>query len=338
MAMTLDQMARQYKDDFAKEVVLMYAQHLDISKKLPIETIGTTEVVDSRSDSAVTVGFRSRGEAFPAVQGGGYDEIADAVFPMGGTIDIDKMDMRNKKLSVDPLSKRTKEAVDGLSWTFRDAFINGDHGVNPKSFEGIKVRIATLGSEQTIFAKNSTTALDVAAELASTTPSNAVFQQFLDAIDNAKSALDGGTADLAVTSFDFIRAVKASLRRLNLYKDVSPLDPSLYGKEQQRTWADASTKPVWHYEEVPFYTMGREATQTNEIVGTTTVGGAACRPVYFLKTGRPYLYGIQQYAPEVDEPFKMPDGTTWRTVIDWPVGLHHIHKFGMSVLKGAKVA
>lgn len=334
MALTLLDMQRAKKDNYDKGVIEVFMQEADVSKLLPIETIGTLEVTARRSNSIPTVGFRSRGEAFPAVSGSMKDTITDQVFAMGATIDIDKTDMRDKAPITDPLSDRTRDAVKGMAWTFNDYFINGDHGTDPIGFEGLKVRLATLAAGQTIYANTSSAELDIRPGTGTT----ADMQKFLDRIDETIYACDGHSADWCLTDADFIRTLKSCLRRLNINKDTDPLTPMAIGSGQRQTTAVKNQKPVYVYNGVKFYDMGLKANQSTKIIATETVNSQACRPAFFVKIGEPYLHGIQQYAMEVSKPFLMDDGVTYRTVIDWPVGLRHVHKAFAAKLAGARVA
>lgn len=337
MALTLLDVARHKKDDFEKEVVETFAMECDISRKLPLETIGGLEVSARRTNSIPTVGFRRRGEGYGAVSGGGHDIVSDAVYAMGATIDIDKADMRDKNTIDDPMEVRTRDAIKAMTWKFNETFIAGDHGTDEDEFEGIKVRFANSPSAQVIYGTSSSTALDVIAAIEAST--TATLQTFIDRIDTAIYACDGHTADVCLTNADGIKAIKASLRRLNINKDVEPTKDPTHGSNQRRSSKTWDNRPVWKYNGVDFFDMGEDHDQDGTaIIGTDTVGGAACRPFYFLKLGMPYIGGIQQYAMEVSKTYMLPDGVTWRTVIDWPVGLRHVHKKFGSVLKGCKIA
>ncbi len=336
MAITLLDVQRLKPDDYEKGVVETFVLECDISKKLPLVTIGTLEVRTKRTNSIPTVGFRSRGQMYGQVKSGGTDTVADAVYSMGATIDIDKNDMRDKSPVTDPLTERTRYAVKGMAWTFNDYFINGDHGTDPDGFEGLKVRLANAPAGQTVYGNSSSAALDVAAAIAANT--TATFQTFLDKLDEAKYQCDGHTADACLTDADGIKAIKASLRRLQLYKDADPTLPHVRPDNERRTNATQLQKPIFNWDGVDFYDLGLKADQSTKILGTDTVGGVACRPFYFVKLGEPYLHGIQQYAMEISKPYMLPDGVTYRTVVDWPVGLRHVHPKFASVLKGVKVA
>ena len=334
MALTLLDVARQKKDEFEAAVVETYAESHDIMRKLPIETIGTTEVHTRRRNSAGTLGFRKRGQSYGDVKGGGYDVVSDAVYPMGGNIDIDKTDMRDRAVVGNPLSIRIREGIEAASWTFRYYFVNGDHAIDEDGFEGIKVRLATSPVTQTVYGNSPTAELDVLGAIASN--NIATMQTFLDRIEDAIYQCDGRSADVAFTNANFIRTLKSVLRRLNLYKDTPPTEPSTL-VNQRRTSAKPAQEPIFVWNGVAWYDMGVQADQTNKIIATETVNGKATTPVYFVKLGAPYLHAIQQYAMEVTKPTLLDDNVTYRVTIDWPVGLRHVHPRSFAKLAGCYV-
>lgn len=327
-------------DMAAAAALEVWQQESDVTRLISFDTLGTTEVQRERTNSIPTVGFRQgRGTSFGTVVGGTTDHVADAVFSLGAQIDIDKTDLRDKKGGRALLARRTREAVKGAAWTFNDYFINGDHATDEHGFEGIKVRLANMASSQIVYADASNSELDMRP---SASPAEADMYQFLDKIDEAIYALDGHTADIALTDADFIRTLRGILRRLNKYTEKTENAERYQGGGERRTSANRPTGPalVWGgpNNSTKWYDMGLKADQATKIIGTETVNSEACRPVYFLKLGDPYIIGIQQYALEVDGPKQQDDGVTWSTFIDWPVGLHHAHPRGIAKLAGTRVA
>lgn len=334
MALTLLDVARNKKDAFEGSVVETYADHCDILKRLPLTTIGTTEVHRKRKNSGSTLGFRRRGEAYGNVNGGGHDIVSDAVYAMGGNIDIDYTDMHDKAPVTNPLTERITEGVEAAGWTFNNAFINGDHASDDDSFEGIKVRLAAGDQGQIVYGGTSSTKLDVAAAIAANT--TATMQTFLDKIEDAIYKCDGHKADAAFTTADFIRSVKKVERRLNIYKDVNPKEPST-GLNERRTSAPKYSAPLYNAFGVDWYDMGVKSDNTTAVIATETLDSVATTPVFFVKLGDAYLSGIQQYAMRVTKPTLLPDNVTYRVTIDWPVGLRHVHPRSFSKLAGCLV-
>ena len=325
-------------DKFGAGVVELFINECDPAAMLPFDTLGTVEVSNRRTNSATTVGFRQgRGAGFGGISARTTDKVTDAVWDMGASIDIDKTDLRDKEAG-DLLGDRTRDAVKAMSWTFLDYFINGDHATDPYGFEGVKARLANLNSAQSVYGVSSSAELDVRA---SASPSESTLYTFLDKIDEAIDALDGSTGDMAFTSSDFIATLRSVLRRLGKYTAQPETEPGKFGANRRRTGAEGSNKPVLIYPEdkgIKWYNMGFKADQTTRVVATDTVNSVACRPVYFVKTGKPYLHGIQQYPIETSAPMKLDDGVTTRVTIDWPVGLHHVHNKALAALKGVRVA
>lgn len=325
-------------DLYGSAVVELFIQECDIAAMLDFKTLGTTETRHRRTNSIPTVGFRQgRGASFGSVSGSGTDQIADAVYSLGAQIDMDKTDIKDTE-AADLLSVRTQFAVKGMAWTFLDYFINGDHATEPHGFEGLKVRLANLNSAQIIYGNSSAAELDVRA---SASPSDATLYTFLDQIDAAIDQCDGHMADIALTSSDFIATLRSVLRRLGKYTERTVDLPNKEGSVQRRTSATRPTQPVLIYPEhlgIKWYDMGFKADQSTRVVGTDTVNSVACRPVYFVKLGFPYLHGIQQYAMDVGTPQWLDDQVTQRVTVDWPVGLHHVHNRFMSKLTGVRVA
>lgn len=330
-------------DDAGAMIVKLFANECDPASLLPWKTIGTVEIKNRRSISIATPGFRQgRGQRFGAASKPAYDNVLDAIWPLGVEIDIDKQDYRDKMASglVEDLIRYN---VEGLAWTFKDYFINGDHATDAHGLEGLKVRLANMPTSQIVYGDTSSAALDMRP---SASPTEAQMYQFLDRIDATIDALDGNTGDAVFTDQDFIAVLRGVLRRLNKYTERPVESPNFIGANRRRTDAEKVNKPVLIYPEhlgLKWYAMGKKADQTSTgggtaVVGTETVGGVATRPAYFVKFGEKYIHGIQQYAMEVDGPTLLDDKVTYRTVVDWPIGLHHVHNRSLAKLTGVRVA
>lgn len=334
MALTLLDTQRYRKEEFEKGVVETWLNECDISKMLPMETIHTVEVRTRRSNSVAQIGFRARGQAYGSVSGTTRDVVADAVYPMGAQIDIDKMDMRDKAPVEDVLATRTEDAVKGAAWRFNRTFIKGDHGTDLTEFEGLKVRIAQSSSSQIVYAgASATAALALTTAVAANT--TATMQTFFDKMDAAKRQLDGrGKGKIAILTNDTnIALINACKRRLSLYKDTSPELPYV-NLEKRDSGTMSPNSPVDHWDGIPIFDMGLESDQSTNVITTDTIGSDACYPIYFVRMGFPYVHGIEEYPLEVSKSFMTDNGVTFRTVIDWPVGLRHVHPKSIVVLKG----
>lgn len=352
MALTLLDVQRQKTDKFEAGVIETFRLAADLTRVLPIETIGTLEKSRELTESATTLGWRSRGELYGEVLGGDKSERSEQVFAMGATIRIDKQDMRDKR-AAGLLSQRTERAVKAAAWTFNTAIIRGDHATDEGAPEGLNVRLALAASTQTIYGVNGYTDrwLDARPYQLVTTADGAAAQisnakVLLEKLDEAKDACDGGTADVCLTTRRNIRAIKAALRTLGLSKDnldvLEPINPN----DQRRTSAMEWNKPIWQYDGVKYFDMGLQSDQSTAVIATETfakdsAGSSSSQtmdPYYFVKLGDPYFHVIQQYSLEVSKPEKLPGGVTWETVVDWPVGFAHFHPRGFSKLTAVRTA
>lgn len=325
-------------DNKTAMIVELFTNECDPASLVPWKTIGTVEVRSKVTNSIATPGWREgRGARFGAATKPAFDYVSDAIWQMGVEIDIDKTDYRDK-LAGNIVEDIVKHNIKGMAWTFKDAFINGDHATNPHMLEGIKVRLANMAATQVVYGESSTVELDLRPNAA---PSEADMYQFLDRIDQTIDALDGNTGDAVFTDQDFIAVLRGILRRLGKYTE-RPIDsPNFIGANRRRTDAEKVNKPVLIYPEdkgLKWYNMGYKADQSTRVVGTETVNGVATRPAYFVKFGENYLHGIQQYAMETVGPRLLDDGITYRTIVDWPIGLHHVHNRSLSKIAGVRVA
>jgi hypothetical protein len=325
-------------DEFGAAIVDLVQNQCDIAALLPFKTLGTVETSDRVSNSIPSVGFRQgRGTSFGSVTRVASQEVKDTIAQLGAQIDIDKTDLRDKEAG-DILGQISQQAVKAMAWKFKDTFINGDHATDAYAFEGIKTRLANMPSGQIVYGVNSTTELDIRS---SVSPTTAQMYNFLDQIDQAIDQVDGGMPDIALTDGDFIAALKSVLRRLNLYTVPPVQSPENSGFVPRRTFAVKPDRPVLIYPEdrgIKWYNMGLGQDQSTKIIGTDTVNSVACRPVYFMKIGDPYISGIQQYPLEVSSPMLLDDNVTTRITVDWPVGIHHVHNRSVSKLAGVRVA
>lgn len=340
MAITLFDMLRLKEDEYEQGVVETFIMESDIGKNLSFETIDTVQINTRRFNSLPSVSFRQRGQRYS--QGNvGIEHVSDAVYPLGAEITIDKIDLRDKSPFQDPLTFHTQAHVKSMAYEFNDYFVNGDHAVDPNGFEGIKTRIANyLAASQTLYGNTSSAVLDVRAATlgaASLTTAQSTALQFLEALDRAQYSLDGHKADLCITDADGIRALKNCLRYANAY--VDPAQTISTDINQRATSAKPPTKAAFVWGDCTYIDAGVKIDQTTHIVATdSSVASTACRPFYFARLGDPYIQGIQEYPMEVSQSFQLDDGVSFRVVIDWPVGIRHVHPRSASQLLGVQVA
>ena len=331
MALTMYDIARLKDTNFEKGIVEMFIRESDLLKVFPFENIDTMSIQTRRMASLPPTQWRERGQRF--FDGGqvGFETVVDSLFNTGAEINIDDADMKDKgPFIVNPLKFNTEAKVKAIVYDFHDKVINGDHAVDPNSFEGLKVRIGGLASTQSLYTAS---LLDVRPS--TITVSNAY--TWLERIDEAKYACDGHTADICLTDGDFIRALKHALRVIGQYVNAPGTPPANLNERESSNFVAPTAGRAFVWDEVRYIDMGVKADQTTHIVATETIG-SACRPAYFVKLGDAYLNAIQ-YAPlDVKPPFMLDDGVTFRSIISWYVGLRHVHNRFAVKMSGSQVA
>lgn len=316
-----------------KGIVETFIRESDVSRILEFNTISTTQIQTRRMNSLPEVRFRARGDRY--FDGGAprWETVTDSVMSLGAEVTIDKIDKMDKGPYIqNPVSFNAEAKIKAMAYKFHDAVINGDHATDPLSFEGLKVRIANLASGQTVYGVSSSAELECRPGTLTTDNGYA----FLYAIEQAIYALDGHKADYCLTDADFIRALKNALRKIGVYV-AQPGTPTTK-LNQRETSNEIPGGVAFEWDGVKYIDMGVKADQTTKIVATDTVNSQACRPAYFVRTGGNYLTAIQMQPLESTDLFPLDDGVSYRMVIDWLVGLRHVHNRFASVLKGCRVA
>ncbi len=331
MALTMYDIARLKDTNFEKGIVEMFIRESDLLKVIPLEDVKTMSVQTRRMNGLPTTTWRQRGQRFSDGGQPSFETVVDSLYNTGAEINIDDADMKDQgPYIVNPLKFNTEAKVKSIIYDFHDKVINGDHAVDPNSFEGVKVRIGGLASAQTLY---SSSELDVRPS--AITVANAY--TWLARIEEAKYNCDGHSADICLTDADVIRALKHSLRVIGQYVNQPGMPVTDVNPRESSNFVAPTAGRAFEWDGVRYIDMGVKADQSTRIVATETITNA-CRPMFFLKLGEPYLHGIQYEPLDVKEPFMLDDGVTFRSIISWYVGLRHVHnRFGVK-LSGSRVA
>lgn len=329
MTLSIFDIQKLKETNFEKGIVEMFIRESDPLKVIPFEPVDSMQVSTRRMNSLPQVTWRSRGERFSDGGQPGWETVSDSLFNIGAEINLDDADMKDKgPFIVNPLKFNTEAKIKAIAYDLHDKIINGDHANDPKSFEGVKVRISNLGTAQTLYPS---TEIDVRPSAVTVALANEWFAR----IEEAKYACDGHTADVCFTDADFIRSLKHALRVAGLYTQ-SPGMPHT-GINERRSSNDVGKAPMFEWDGVKYIDMGVKGDQTTKIVAAETISNAT-RPAYFVKLGEPYLTLMQNGSLDTSEPRLLDDGVTFRSVISWYIGMRHVHnRFGVK-LAGSRVA
>lgn len=324
------------KSNYEQGVVEMFIRESDVSKVVPLMDVDTMQVTTRRMSSLPAVTWRQRGQRFSDGGQPGFEVVTDTLYNLGAEINIDEADLKDKGPFIEnPVAWNTKYKTKAMVYEFQDKFLNGDHASDANAFEGLKVRIGNLASSQTIYGDGSTTAATV--DIRPATVTTALAYQFLNAVEAAKYACDGHSADVCFTDALNIRYMKNALRIIGQYVN-QPATPNS-GINDRKTSNDVGSNNVFEWDGVKYIDMGVKADQATKIIADETVNAVTtCKPMYFVKLGGDYLSVIQNGALDVKEPVDTGDRVTFRGALSWYVGLRHVHnRFGVK-LTGIRVS
>ena len=277
----------------------------------------------SRVAALPTNAFRKINDAY-SESAGSREQLEETVYPIGGYTDVDVLLIRNPSAFVSEKADQLDMRIAAMSYTFNDYFINGSQATDPDGFTGIKNRIASLPSTQSIVA--AANGLDVKASTANQNTFVDLLDQLIQTIDNGGEV--GGKLAFWMNDTSIL-GFSSTLRRLGL------LDQSrdMFGR-----YVDA-------YKGIPFYDIGVKADQTTKIITNTETTGAsnATTSIYLTKmmegdqdvdSGGQWLHGIQLYPMDVIDHGRLQTKPAERIEVDWPIGLAHFHKRTMGRLSG----
>jgi hypothetical protein len=288
------------KDKVAKGIVLQMVKESPVLQKINFETTDSYVNKSWQSKSVTDAVWRDIGTTFSETKDI-FDELVEGIYLMGGMIDIDEALKRPGQKEIDVYAENLLLQSKRFNYGFMETFINGDRAVDPKTFNGLKVRVEAVGGNQVI-----------AGGSLSLVASSANRQTFLDII--RRSFFDCGTEgkpDLIITSRKGYLALTSVARREGLL-DV--------GK-------DNFDRAIDTFDGVALVWAGTKGDQVTEIIPSDAETAAGARiggtdtSYYVVKFGYPYIQGLQMAPPKRIFDDICDDGVTHRVVFEWPVGL-----------------
>jgi hypothetical protein len=150
---------------------------------------------------------------------------------------------------------------------------------------------------------------------------------FLAEMDKLTYAVDGHNPDALFTNDVGLRKINQSLRIASVLRQ----DKDQFGK-LVTLWGD-----------IPIYDIGVKADQSTKIIPDELIDGSAATGDYFsvyaVKFGEGTdFWGIQKHKLEVKNAGLLEDQVTYRTNVNWPVGLAQINKRSIARLYGIRKA
>jgi hypothetical protein len=277
---TMAQLAQVAKDPMTKFIEMSLLRESKVMNYLPFENVSGLKVAAQYWQKLPTGGsWRQINAGYSSAEDGQLAEAEEYLYAFGGDITFDTVLEKIKDVAKDPIQLQVQGKLKSMALQWNDKLINGDVGVEPNSFDGLKKRVAALPSRQTLYwAASNAAPLDPTASAANA-------RKFLNNLRKAKRFCDGGNVTALLCNEDFILGVSAALvyaqsagNYLTVSKDQFDLD-------------------VISYMGIPMVDMGYKEDLATEIITTTEVAGdsgADSTSQYWVSFNRESgVYGIQ---------------------------------------------
>lgn len=341
MALTLNEYGKMTRDPLTKAVIRGLIRQSKILQMLPIQDVPGLQVTSVRWQTLPTSGVRNLNEAY-SESTGKTENVTDTLHIYGGDIKVDRVLTLAQTTTENPLQTQTEMKIAAVAADVSNDFINGDHAVDPKRFEGIKKRVTNAPSRMTVDLSSSGDSLKVLASADN-------IQTFLDALHRLLKVVDaaqGGNVALLMNENTYL-GIGAVLRRAGL----------------NTTQTDAYDREWDAFGKAKLVDIGLKGDQTTEIITSTEDpgdGGNDATSIYAVRFGgvsRQDASGkvsvmdddglrmIQLKGTKVDpyDPHKGGEGGEGVTPaiirrIDWVIGLEQKGKYSVARLSGFKMA
>lgn len=283
---------------------------------LPFANAGSLSIQVMREAGLPDISWRRAGNAHGSSKGR-VDLVQETAFSFGNSIDVDKVYVKNGNTLYDARALWTKQTTRAMAFAFNDKFINGNPTVTPDAISGINYRIQNDHSANKIAGGGLDISPDAAALAANT-------QTFFDKLDELIYDMPEGGSKYLVCNKTLL------MRFWSLARQAGVLS----------TTKDQLGRELYQYKEATFIDAGYKADQSTLIIGNVenvngaTLTGGASTSIYGLTVGQEFLTGWQEYALEVTDAGLLEDQVTYRTVVDWVVGLAVTHPRSLFQLHG----
>ena len=313
--LTLVEFAKESKDPLVSAVADTLWHESQPMKYIPWETIGLLYKKMLRIQTLPSVARRKLNASWTSATGT-TEPLTEGISIVGGNVDIDKEMVEGNQTIEDLRRIHTKMKVTAMAYEFNDSFINGSIVTDEDDFDGLKARCDKSDmSAQKLLSATSTNYID-------DTQAHAL--AFLKEMDKLTYAIDGHSPTFLVTNSMGLRTINSALRIASVLRT----DKDQFG-----------TLVTW-WGNAPIYDIGVTADQETLVMADELISGLAGTDyfsVYAVKVGEGTdFWGIQKHALEVLDGGLLEDKVTYRTNVNWPVGLALIKKRSIVRLYGVR--
>jgi len=322
MAITLAQVAKLETEPLRKGIIMNLLRYAPIMAKWPFENVDSLTSVAIRATNLPSVAFRRINEGYTASEGD-FEQVWESVYGFGGEIEFDRVFEKIGNVIIKPRVAQTRLKLRSMAITFSKYVVQGDHATDEDGFEGLKKRIASMPSRQSVYAAGSSSAaLDPTASAANA-------RAFIDKWEQAMYRANNGMVSKILMN----EGTYWGFGRVQRYLGVS-------GGPLFDVTRDAFDREILTYKGAEFYDMGLDTDQSSEIISSTETAGDAgtdATSAYFVSHDMEQgLMGIQLSPMEVYDPLSGGERESKPTKllrIDWWVGLAGFGSYGVTRLR-----
>jgi hypothetical protein len=323
MSFTLADFSRLATQPLKKAVIDIFRRESFMLETLSFETPGTLNIEMLRTKTLPTITAREIGESYTESKGD-TENLQERVAFLGGYIDIPKEYIKAKNQVVNQRALQTEMFVTSMAYKFNDMFINGNPITNDKEMVGLHYRFNNdLDSAQSIDAGG----IDISSDGGSLAAAQATL---IDKIEELIHSVDGHKADVLLMNSTLYLRLLSALRALSYYASTK----DTFGRSLA-TFGEGGAKIV---------DIGVKKDQSTlimpntELANGTATTGATFTSIYALKTGDPYLKGWQFDNIDTVDMGLLENGVSYRTIIDWGVGMYFYNPRSVSRLYNIQAA
>ena len=304
MALTLLEAAKLSQNPVQSAIIEMYARATDIMGALPFQGIAGNALKYNREETLPGVGFRGVNEAYTESTGV-LNPITEPLVIAGGDLDVDTFILATMGMGQRSVQESMKVKALALAWV--SAFINGDSATDPRSFDGLKVR---LTGDQVFYA--GTTAAGDALTLAK-------LDELIDRTENPTHLIMNKTMK---------RRLAAAARSSSVGGYIT-FELDEFGRRVQR------------YNDLPILVADTD-NENAQILPFTEYGStgstASSCSIYCVSFGDGMLTGIQNGEMSVRDLGELETKPAMRTRVEWFAGIAAFHGKCAARLGGIKDA
>lgn len=254
----------------------------------------------------------------------------EQVYTFREYIDVDKLYVMDENSIQDPRTMQAEAVMKAIAYDFNDKFINNNHiSGDLNAIQGIRYRIDN-GSTYGVRSENKINGN--ALDLSRTGMTQATANTFLELLDNLLWCVDSddGVGVILYCNEVMKRRINFALR---LMGTSGGLDIT----------KDQFDRTVTMYKNAIIRDVGYKADQSTRIITNTedTNGNNASSnytSIYAVNVRDDHFLGWQMFEPNAQDLGLLNNGVTYRTLVDWAIGLMNVSTRSLGRIYGLKIS